>query len=86
MNCLCGWEGVPVYRWKEYTIRGRTQTAFPPRRRHLGAYCRRCHRWIKWAAQTPETLREVSLQKEGIGERDLAETNVSQGSVGRGMW
>jgi hypothetical protein len=46
--CLtCGQRADPELRWK----RGRRGVL------HLGLYCRRCGRWIKWVPQTPAVLR-----------------------------
>ena len=39
----------PVLEWR-YMTGGRV---------HLGAYCPRCGRWIKWVSQTDEWLAEA---------------------------
>ena len=49
LACVSCGPGEPRLAWKEM-VGGRA---------HLGAYCRRCDRWIKWVPQASEWLRSA---------------------------
>ena len=47
----CHEDGEPFLQWH-------------PDNQHLGAYCRRCLRWIKWLKQDEATLAEAPSKNE----------------------
>jgi hypothetical protein len=63
----CGAMSRPRLLWRRFS-----------RGEHLGAYCGRCHAWIRWVPQTEDARREAPTIRNAAA---ATRTDVRQGTL-----